>query len=307
MSRFPRLCLFASAALIGALLVATADAQPPGGGRRPGGPGGRRPGGFMGGPGGFRGGPGGGGVAGLIQNPQVQEELELSEAQVEKVRELGQEIREEMQKFFPGREGAEDLTREQRMARFQEAMEKYREEAEKRAPEIEKRVRDILEPAQYKRVKQIEMQRQGIDALLRPDIIQALTITEDQQKEIKEVLEKRNKEREELGEQMQGMFEGFRRDMSEEEREKARAKGEELREKGRAIQSEAQKNAMGVLTDDQKAMMPNLMGEPFEFRRPEGGPGGRRPGGRGQGERGQGERGQGERGRGRGRRPGGNQ
>ena len=246
--------------------------------------------------------PGGGGVAGLIQNQQVQEELKLSEAQVEKVRELGQEIREEMQKFFPGREGSEDLTREQRMARFQEAMEKFRQEAEKRAPEIEKKIRDMLEPAQYRRAKQIEMQLQGIDALLRADIIQALTLTEAQQKEIKEVLEKRNKEREGLDEQRRALFEGFRRDMSEEEREKARAKGEELREKGRTIQAEAQKAAMGVLTDEQKAMMPNLMGEPFEFRRPEGGPGGRRPGGPGQGGPGQGRRGQG-----RGRRPGGNQ
>jgi hypothetical protein len=237
------------------------------------------------------GGPRGGGIAGLVQNPQVQEELKLSEAQVEKVRELGREIREEMRKFFGGREGTEDLTREQRMARFQENMEKFRQEAEKRAPEIEKKIRDILEPAQYKRVKQIEMQRQGVDALLRADIIQALTITEDQQKEIKEVLEKRNKKREELGEQMRGMFEGFG-DMSDEEREQLRAKGEEMREKGRAIQTEAQKAAMAVLTDDQKAMMPNLMGEPFEFRRPEGrpggGPGGRRPGGPGQGRRGQG-------------------
>ena len=35
------------------------------------------------------------------------------------------------------------------------------------------------------------------------------------------------------------------------------------------------------LTDEQKAMMPKLMGEPFEFRRPEGQrrPGGERRGG----------------------------
>jgi hypothetical protein len=301
MYRFPRFRVLALAALTAAVVVMAANAQPPGEGPR--GPGGRRgPGGFVGGPGGFRGGPGRGGVAGLIQSEQVQQELKLSEAQVEKVRELGQEIREEMRKFFGGREGAEDLTREQRMARMQEAMEKFRQEAEKRAPEIEKRVRDILEPAQYKRVKQIEMQLQGVDALVRADIIQALGITEDQQKKIKEVLEKRNKKREELGEQMRGMFEGFR-DMSDEKREQARAKGEELREKGRAIQSEAQKNAMGVLTDDQKAMMPNLMGEPFEFRRPEGGPG---EGRRGEGRRGEGGEGRGGGGR-RGRRPGGNQ
>jgi hypothetical protein len=102
------------------------------------------------------------------------------------------------------------------------------------------------------------------------------------------------------------MFEGGRRERSEEEREQMRAKMQQLGEKRRSIQAEAQKTAMGVLTDDQKAMMPNLMGEPFEFQRPEGPPGGGRFGGRGgEGGRGPGARGQGGRGQGRGRRPGG--
>ena len=75
---------------------------------------------------------------------------------------------------------------------------------------------------------------------------------------------------------MRGLFEGGGfREMSEEERAKIREKMEQLGEKGRALRSEAQKKAMGVLTDDQRAMMPKLMGEPFEFRRPEGQ---RRPG-----------------------------
>ena len=166
----------------------------------------------------------------------------------------------------------------------------------------EKKIRDILEPAQYKRVKQIEMQLQGVDALLREDIIQALGLTEDQQKKVKDVLAKRDKEQEELGEQMRGMFEGGFRERSEEQREQMRAKMQDLGEKRRTIQAEAQKAAMGALTDDQRAMMPNLMGEPFEFRRPEGG----RFGGRGgEGGRGPGGRGEGGRGQGRGRRPGG--
>jgi len=266
MTRFPRLCWFASAALIGALVIATADAQPPGGGRRPGG---RRPGGFMGGPGGpgmmrMR---GGGGLAGLLRSPQVQEELKLSEAQGEKLRDLNEKVMEEIRDLLPDRESLRDLSQEERREQMQKAMEKFQQEAEKRAPEVEKQIAEILDKAQFKRLKQLEVQRQGVDALRRPDIVQALGLTEEQQKQIKEALEDRDKKREELGEQMRAMFEGGFRQMSQEEREKAREKMQEAREKGRTIQSEAQKKAMGVLTDEQKARMPNLMGEPFEFRR----------------------------------------
>jgi Spy/CpxP family protein refolding chaperone len=287
MTRFPRLHLLALAALIGALVIATADAQPPGGGRRPGA--------IMGG----RGGPGmmGGGLLGLLGMQEVREELKVTEAQQDKLRELGEKLREEMRGIFPDREATQDLTPEQRRERMQEAMEKFRKEAEKRAPEVEKQIAEILDKAQFKRIKQLEVQRQGVDALLRADIIQALGLTQDQQGKIKEAIEERNKKQEELGEQMRGMFQGGFRDMSEEQRADARKKMEQLGEKRREIQTEAQKKAMGFLTDDQKAMMPNLMGEPFEFPRFD------RRRGPGQGRGGEGQQGEGQRGGDRPRRP----
>lgn len=211
----------------------------------------------------------GGGLVGLLGMEQVREELKVTETQQEKLRDLGEKLREEMRGLFPDRESGQDLTQEQRRERMQEAMEKARKEAEKRAPGIEKQIAEILDKPQFKRLKQLEVQRQGVDAMVRADIIQALGLTEDQQKKVKEAIEGRNRKMQEFGEQRQAMFQGFR-DMSEEERAKAREKMEQLGEKFREVQSEAQKNAMGVLTDDQKAMMPNLMGEPFEFRRPEG-------------------------------------
>lgn len=252
--------------------------------------------------GGMRGGPGGGGVSNLLRNPQVQEELKLSDEQKDQLREVAEQAFADMRGFFPDREEMEKLSEEERAAKRQEAMEKFRKEAEKRAPRIEKKIGEILKKEQYKRLKQIEMQRQGVDALMRPDIAQALEISEDQQKEIKEVLEARNKKMEGLGEEMRAMFQGGGfRDMSEEERGEMRQKMEKLGEKRRTITSKAQKEAMGKLTDEQKAKMPDLMGERFEFRRPEGGPGRsgegrRRPDGpRGEGQRG--ERREGERGR----------
>jgi len=253
---------------------------------------------------GMRGGPGGGGVSGLLRNPQVQEELKLSEEQTDQLRQVASEAFEGMRDLFPSREEMEKLGEEERAAKRQEAMEKFQKEAAKRAPEIEKKIAEILEKGQFKRLKQIELQVQGVNALVRPDIGQALGLSEDQQAEIQEVLDARNKKMEGLGEEMRAMFQGGGfRDMSEEERGEMRQKMEKLGEKRQAITSEAQKEAMGKLTDEQKAKMPGLMGEPFEFRRPEGGQGrpseGRRGGdGRrgGEGQRGEERRGERRRG-----------
>ncbi len=294
MTRFPRLYVLMLATLAVAIACATAQAQPPRGGQgRPRGPG-------------FGGGPGmmGGGLIGLLRNPQVLDELKATDAQREQLRKLGEKIGQEMREAFPRREGDEDLSREERMKRFQEAMEKIRQQAEKRAPEIEKQVAGILDDAQFKRLKQLQFQREGIDALLRAEVVQALALTEDQQKTIKGVIEQRNKKMEQLGEQMRGAFSGGFRELSDEEREEFRKKMEKMGEQRQAIQNEAQKNAMGVLTAEQKAKLPGVMGDPFEFRRPEG------PGGPGRGRFGAGRPGEGQRegGRaegGRKRRPGG--
>jgi len=287
MTRFRCFGVLALAALAVGVVLTAANAQPPRGGP-PGGPGrfmGRRGPGFMGV-------PGRGGLLLLLRNPQVQEELNLSDSQKEQIDQLSDKQRDEMRALFGDRgdrEGLQELSPEQRMARFQEMMERLRKEAEKRAPEIEKQVAQILEPPQFKRLKQIELQRRGVDALVSADVIQALALTEAQQEKIKEVLEQRDSKREELGNQMrEGMTPGGFRQRSEQERQQFRQRMQEFGEKRRAIDTEAQKAAMAVLTDEQKAGLPNLMGEPFEMRPPErpggGPPGGGRPRGRRPGE-----------------------
>jgi hypothetical protein len=234
------------------------------------------------------GGPGGGGISGLLRNPQIQEELKLSDEQKEQLQQVAQEAFADMRDFFPSREDMQDLSEEDRRAKMQEAMEKAAKEREKRAPEIEKKIKGILKGDQFKRVNQIQLQVMGVDALTRADVAQALGLSEDQQSQIKEALEARDKERQAMFEEMRGSggggFRGFQ-DMSEEERTAMRERMQKSREKGEAITSEAQKAVMGKLTDDQKTKLRDLMGERFEFRRPEGGRfGGGRPGERRQGE-----------------------
>ena len=282
MIRFSRLHVLALAALTVAVACMTADAQPPGGGRGQGRgqSGGRGPGGFG------RGGPGmpgqfgrGGGVMGLLQIREVRDELKISDEQIGKLTRLREDqdaARRDRGGFdFQGLRDLSDSEREARMREFQQ-------EREKQSKATEEKVREILTGEQFKRLKQIELQQQGTAALMRPDIGQALGITDDQRAKMREASEG-------VRDKMRGLFENVR-DMSEDERAG-------LRDKMGKIRADSEKALMAVLTDDQKAKLKEVMGKPFDLPRPEfgrGGPGGGRGGpgaggdrgGRGGGDRG---------------------
>jgi hypothetical protein len=228
--------------------------------------------------GGMFGGGMGGGLMGLVNNPQVREHLKLNATQVGQLTILQEELREQARERFSGFGNFREMSQEQREARMRE----IQEQAQKQAQETEKKLAEILTKEQFKRAKQIELQQQGVRALQRDDIIQALGVTEEQQQKLQAVAE-------EVGNKRRELFSGGFRDMTEEQRAG-------LREKMQALQGELEKNSMAVLSGDQKTKLKQIMGEPFELERPEmrgfegrgfggrggeGGPeGGRREGGR---------------------------
>jgi hypothetical protein len=124
------------------------------------------------------------------------------------------------------------------------------EEWQKRAKETEKKLAEILTKEQFKKAKQIELQVQGVRALLRDDIVQALGITEDQKKELEGITE-------DVGTKRRELFTGMR-DMTDEQREG-------LRDKMQGLQSELERRSMAVLTAEQKTTLKNIMGEPVEL------------------------------------------
>jgi len=258
-----------------------------------------------------------GGLLGLLGNRQIQEELGLSDEEKEKLRDVGEKVREKLRPLFPETEGGEEMTPEQRRARMEEfrnmsdeereklraereaAMEKVRKEVEKMTPDIEKEIAEILGRPKFKRLKQIQFQqqlgREGVNALLREDIIQALGLTESEVAQLREVAEGLQKDLDKLRE---GAGQGFR-NLSEEERQKRRKEfeslseeerqkrfqemreaGEKMREKGQQLRNDARKKALEII-GDKAAKLREIAGEPFELRRPEFGPGRgrRRPGG----------------------------
>jgi len=216
---------------------------------------------------GDRGGSGGFGMMGgrgnlmmLLRSEQVQKEVGLSEEQKTKLNELSEKLRNQMREQFSG---MQDLTPEQRRARFEEMREKMEKEAEARSAETTKQIAEILKPEQLMRAKQIQLQLEGPAALRKPEIAKALGLSKEQS----EKLEKLATEAREKGQQL---FEGMRGGPGAGEQRDSGDRAQrfaELREKGEKIRKDLEQQSMAVLTADQKAKLVEMAGKPFELDR----------------------------------------
>ena len=225
---------FAAAALV-SLAAGTAMAQPPG----------------RGGP---RGGPGMGGPQ-LLTNKSVQQELKLSEDQTKKIETVVQDVRKKHQDEFAALRNADQAERREKGAAL---MQKVSEETKKG-------LSGVLQPAQEKRFKQIELQTQGSRAFADPEVQKTLKLTDDQQEKIKTINEDAAKE-------MREMFQGGG----------GRGNFQEAQKKMAELRKETMNRTQEVLTSGQKEQWKEMTGTPFEikFDRPAGGGRGGR-GGRG--------------------------
>jgi Spy/CpxP family protein refolding chaperone len=210
---------------ITALSASLALAQAPG-------PGGQR---GQGGQGGFRGGQGGpGGMAGgimLLQRPDVQKELKLSEEQLKTIREKLEAFREGGSGSgggFPRRDP---------------------EQMRERQRQMEEVIKGVLSKEQFERYQQLNLQWEGPMAIGRPDIAQKLNLSEQQQQAVRDAI------------RAQG--EAMRELMQSGDREAAREKREQMRQ-------ETGKKILGLLNETQKKQWEEMLGKPFTFenRRP---------------------------------------
>ncbi len=246
------------------LCAGLAVAQPRG--RRQGPPGGRGPGGRGPMMGGALSGP-----VGLLMNEKVREELDLSEDQVSQLREAMREMMAGQREQF---EALRELEPEQRREKFQELAEKLRKK-------VDEKLGEVLSDSQLTRLKEIELQlavrTQGFRVLMRPEIVEALGITDEQQEKLRQLNDT-------MREKMRGVFEDVR-DLEPEQRR------EKIREAMQKLRQEAQEEVENLLSEEQEETLQKMMGEPVELdlqrpqRRGPGGPrgqrgrGGRRGGG----------------------------
>ena len=184
------------------------------------------------------GGPGGN-LLGLLRNQDVQNDLQLTTDQKDKLRDAAQgmgNMRERMQ-------GLQDLSQEQRQAKMQEIMKEMQEKTEKQLAEI-------LQPAQLQRLKEIRLQVMGAAALALPEVAKALDITAEQTEKLKAIQQQLQEKRREA---MQGAA-----DLSQEEREK-------MRETMQQMAKDATAKALEVLTPQQKEAFEKLKGKKIDI------------------------------------------
>jgi hypothetical protein len=195
----------------------------------------------------------------LLNMREVREELGTKEDQNKQLDELTRSIRP------PERPNFEDLNDDER----RERMEAMRAKQEEVFRGTEEKLSKILDEKQLARFKELRLQRQGVGALMRPELAKQLELSEEQQDKIRKIQE---------GARPEGRGPGNFQEMSEEERREFFTQMRERREKADA-------EILAVLTDEQKTKWNELQGEKFDF--PRGGPGGggfgqrQRPGGPG--------------------------
>ncbi len=176
----------------------------------------------------------GGGIAYLLNQKSVQDELKLSDEQIKKAKELSDKQRES----FRGQRGQRpDEETRKKMAEARQASEKA--------------VAEILKPDQLKRVKQISLQQQGARALSNPEVADALKLSDEQKGKIKSIQEEARTARGQRGQR------GQRPD-------------EEALKKLAEARKATNEKLMNVLTSEQKTKLNELSGEPFkgEIKRP---------------------------------------
>jgi len=204
-------------------------------------------------PGGGRGfggrGGGGGGITDLLRSAEVRAELEIVDDQLEDIRSIESEVRDQMRSMF---QGMRDLDPEER----RERMASMREEMEEITAGVSDQVKEVLLPHQYERLQQIQVQqqvtRQGMGGAISGALAEKLGLTEEQQ------------------EQMAA---------------KARELQAEIQEKTAQLRQEAQDELLGMLTSEQRAQIEEMMGPKFDL--PQGRNfGGRGAGGNQRGNRG---------------------
>jgi len=178
----------------------------------------------------------------LASNKSVQEELKLTEDQIEKIKKASDEIRTKYRDDF----AKAGMDRE----KMTELMAKIGKE---RTEVMDKLLPTVLKPEQIKRGKQIELQQGGVRALMKEDIQKQLKLSDKQTGELKEISEEIGKDLTAL----QGQIREAIRD---------REKMQELQKKMTSLRKEGMDKATAVLNDEQKKTWKDMVGQPFEIK-----------------------------------------
>jgi hypothetical protein len=183
-----------------------------------------------------------GGPAALLMRQDVQKELKLTDDQLAKLKEVGDEMREKGKEAFD-KADLQGLGQQERFAKMAEIMKPVNDEAAKK-------ITALLQPEQNKRLKQLQRQQAGVRAFTEKEVQEALKLTDDQKEQINTLAKDIEREISEMRKGAAGDFSKFG----------------EIMKNGQALNQEGIEKIQATLTADQKKEWKELTGEKFEFK-----------------------------------------
>jgi len=184
-----------------------------------------------------------GGFDVLIDNPSVQKELKLSDDQADRVRELRRQIKEKA--FAKIREQTSSPVKDKNAT---DPQAKTKELMKAASDETLKGLVEILKAEQLKRLKQIRLQQEGLNALFDPDVMKALALTDDQKGKL------------------QGIQEDLKKESSALFKAGPQSNFQASLKKVTTLRREALDKGLTLLTADQMKTWIDLAGDPFEMK-----------------------------------------
>lgn len=172
----------------------------------------------------------------LLSLPSVKKEIKLTDEQDAKFRQIIADVRGKP------------------LAEIQKALQETRDKVNKAIP-------DILSAEQAKRLKQIELQINGVLSFNKPEVQKELKLTDKQKEEIKGIGDDLNKD--------------IRQTMGDGDGAAVRKRLQALG-KVPQLKKEAARKAVALLSDEQKKTWDKMTGDKFELRLDALRPGGRR-------------------------------
>jgi len=172
----------------------------------------------------------------LVFRDKVQEELKLSDEQKKKLEKRLQDTVQDAMQLFQKLGDKEQEDREKELHA-------YREKAQENLTAF---LQGLLQEEQFKRLRQVMLQREGLFALGNAEVMKELEITEKQRRQFVEVLQEMQKKIEPLLKEVQ-----------------KGGKPDEIRPKVMKIRKEQEGKIEALLSDAQKKQWKIILGKPF--------------------------------------------
>jgi hypothetical protein len=183
----------------------------------------------------------------LLANRGVQKEIQMTEEQKNQFRKIVTDVHEKYKA---------DLANARGDAKKWVSL--IRESTQETTEKVNKSIPNILKPKQVKRLKQIEIQVNGLISLNKPEVQKQLKLTDKQREEIKGIDEGLKQD---IAEVVKGASNGTRPRPLE-----AARKAAETPRKIQTLNDDATKKALAKLTSEQKKTWNEMTGEKFDFK-----------------------------------------